>query len=536
MFAAAVVGPGAARPARAYDPATTHAGLTERSVLASGLHRILARRLARPLGLFEPVTLTARDLDPALALPLRMRLGALDPSGGYRPGDDGVATALAWVVAGSVIAQTPAERGQNLFYDPSRGQGLTQAGGLFDVGHSMRLLLDGGGSVREMATGSGFDLTGLPATKWLASPQNDVGLPVFYTALEASGAGETPTARGTALARALLALGGTLSVLQDAGEPAHVRNDFRRAYLGAGGESPFDRGSAFERFVADRFGRAGVPEALAAVNRPTVMAYITAADRQGLADRTQRHFFSDGTVPEDAIVDRESTAADVLRDARASLPYSLPGVPRLDLRGLGQRRYVVALGEVEGQAGRLRLTSQLPASGPHPAARRMLAYERVPGRVRFFLDDAIYADSARSLLPEIGAYGAGLIDHLFRAEIQLDVADGVVRASVSGARGAIRGGEVRIYAEDARGRRRLAGALPARPPVAPPPPPPPEPAPPPAGPAAVPAESDGAPALPPVPVSGPVVAIPPGTRRLAAVLRGEDDAGDLIAVVEQAVP
>ena len=39
------------------------------------------------------------------------------------------------------------------------------------------------------------------------------------------------------------------------------------------------------------------------VQRPTVMAFITAADGQGLADRTQRRFFSDGSLPEDAVVD-----------------------------------------------------------------------------------------------------------------------------------------------------------------------------------------------------------------------------------------
>jgi hypothetical protein len=532
------------RPARAYDPATTHAGLTERAVLASGLHRVLARRLGRPLGLFEPVALMPGELDPAVARQLRVRLAALDPAGGYRPNDDGVAPALAWIVAGAVIAQTPAERGQNSFYDPSRGEGLTQAAGVTDVGNSMRLLFDGGNTVRDMATGSGFDLTGPPATQWLVSPANDVGLTVFYAQLDAAVANETPAARGTALARALLALGGTLSVLQDAGEPAHVRNDFRRAFLGAGGDSPFDRGSAFERFVADRYGRAGVPAAATPVQRPSVMAYMTASDRQGLADRTQRRFFSDGTVPEDAVVDRETSAADILHDARESLAYSLPGIPRLELRGFGERRYVYALGG-EGKTGQLHLTSTLPASGPRPAARRVLAYERVPGRVRFFLDDGVYADSARALLPEIGAYGAGLVDHLFRAEIQLDVADGVVRASVAGARGPVHGGEVRIYGEDAHGLRRLLGTLPARPPaapVAPAPaaPPPPVPAGEDGGTAAAPAaQADGdagtpAPATEPV-VSGPSVAIPAGTRRLAAVLRASDDAGDLVAVVERSV-
>jgi hypothetical protein len=477
--------------AEAYDPATTHAGLTERAVLASELHRALAHRLSRPLGLFEPIVLRRSDLEVGESRTLLGRLDALDPAGGYRPGPDGAAPALGWIVAGSVIAETPAERGQNLFFDPVRGNGLAQAGGLFDLGHGLLMLFDTAG-LRGAATGTAFNLTGRPSIEWLLAPDNDVGLRVFYDQLEAAIAGELPGPRGTALARALLALGGTLAVLEDAGEPAHVRNDFRAAYLNVGGSSPFDRGSRFERYVAETFGRAGVPAAGEPVSRPTVMAYITAADRQGLADRTQRRFFSDGTLPEDGVVDRDTTGADVMKDARASLPYALPALPHLDLRGLGDKRYAYASPQAEA-------ADSLPrAGGAPPPRRRLLAYLRVPGRVRFFLDGSVYVDTARALLPEIGAYGAGLVDHLFRAEIHLGVTGDTVAISVTGARGEVRKGEVRLFAEDDAGRRHpFATAVPS-----------------------------GTPAT---------LTIPAGTRRIGAVLRGEDDAGELIAVAEQPV-
>jgi len=475
--------------ARAYDPATTHAGLTERAVLASELHRTLSRRLSRPLGLFEPVVMRRADLAGLEASTLWGRLNALDPAGGYRPGPDGVAPALAWIVAGTVIAETPAERGQNLFYDPVRGNGLAQAGGINQVGHNLRMLFDAGG-LRGAATGTTFNLTGRPSTEWLLAPDNDVGLRAFYDQLEGAVTGELPGPRGTAFARALLALGGTLAVLEDAGDPAHVRNDFRVAYLGGGSSSPFDRGSPFERYVADTFGQAGVPAAGAPVSRPTVMAYITAADRQGLADRTQRRFFSDGTLPEDGIVDRDTTGADVMRDARQSLPYALPALPRLDLRGLGDKRYVYASAEPDGAAAR--------AGGAPLKRRRLLAYLRVPGRVRFFLDGGVYTDTARTVLPEIGAYGAGLIDHLFRAEIRLEVTADAVAVSIADARGDVRKGQIRLYAEDAAGRRQaFATAFPGTAPTR--------------------------------------LTIPAGTRRIAAVLRGEDDAGEVVAVAEQPV-
>jgi hypothetical protein len=462
--------------ARAYDPATTHAGLTERSVMASGLHRVLARRLGRPLGLFEPVHLRDTDLDHAEARSLRERLGGLDPAGGYRPSADGAASALAWIVAGSVIAGTPAERGRNFFYDPSRGAGLGCADGGAVFSHAVRSLFDDG-TFRKLATGTDFNLTGVPATEWLLSPDNDVGLAVFYRELGAAVATAEPGARSTALARALLALGGTLAVLEDAGEPAHVRNDFAGAFLAGGGDNPFDRASAFERYVAERYGREGLPPAAPAVARPTVLSFITAEDRQGLADRTQRRFFSQGTLPEDAIVDRETTTLEVMRDARGSLAYGLPRLPRLELRTLGQRRYAF-----EGK-------------------RRLLAYERVPGRVRFFLDDAVYADTARAVLPEIAAYGAGLVDHLFRVELALAAKDGGVTVEARGARGAL-DGEVRVFAEDARGRRTELGK------------------------GVVAGAGDGVARV-------TVSAVPPaGTRRLAAVLKGRDAAGELVAVAE----
>jgi hypothetical protein len=447
--------------------------------MASGLHKVLARRLGRPLGLFEPLRLREADLGDAEARALRGRLGALDPAGGYRPAADGVASALGWVVAGSVIAGTPAERGRNLFYDPARGAGLGGAGDGAAFSHGVRALLDDG-TFRALATGTDFNLTGLPATEWLVSPDNDVGLVAFSRELEAAVAAPEAAARGTALARALLALGGTLAVLQDAGEPAHVRNDFVGAYLASGGDNPFDRSSAFERYVAERYGRLGLPAAAAAVARPTVMSFITATDRQGLADRTQRRFFSAGTLPEDAVVDRDTTTVEVMHDARGSLAYGLPRLPRLELHTLGERRYA------------------------YDGSRRLLAYERVPGRVRFFLDDAVYADTARALLPEIAAYGAGLVDHLFRVELAISAKDGVIAVEGRGASGAL-DGQVRVYAEDARGRRTelAAGAL------------------------------AGAGGTARVTLAA---ALPSGTRRLAAVLRGRDAAGDLVAVAESSLP
>jgi hypothetical protein len=503
----ALLGAVAAAPGRAsaYDPATTHAGLTQRAAMASTLHAALAKRFGRPLGLFEPIGFTMASLTHDEQRFLKARLDTLDPSGGYRPGDDGVATSLAWLVAGSVIAWTPAERGQNSFYDPSRGRGLDQGGGVGGFGQSLRSIFDGG-SLRGWATGTDFNLDGPASTAWLQSAQNDVGLLTFYAALEASVTAGDRAARNNALARALLSMGGVLAVLQDAGEPARVRNDFRGAFLHdaqSGTPGPFNRGSAFERFVADSYGIAGVPAPGKPVERPNVLAYFTATDSQGLADRTQRRFFSDGTLPEDGVVDRDTTTQEVMRDARDSLTYGLPGVPHLELREMGRKHYVYAVGDE--RQGRLVLTSQAPRpptkGAPTPHARRLLAYERVPGHVRFFMDRGVYADTARALLPEVGAYCAGLIDLLLRGEAAIKLDGGNATVSVTGAHGTIRSGQLRVFADDAAGVRKEIGSFPAL------------------------ALSNG---------QSVSVAVPAGTRQVAAVLRGEDDAGVLVAAGEQA--
>src|SRR5204863_2180427 len=113
-----------ARRARAFDAATTHAGLTQQAVVASRLHQILGRRLGRPLGLFDQVALHPELLPADERRLLTSRLFALDPAGGYRPGGDGVASALAWTVAGSVIAKSTPGGARNCFFDPSTGRGL----------------------------------------------------------------------------------------------------------------------------------------------------------------------------------------------------------------------------------------------------------------------------------------------------------------------------------------------------------------------------------------------------------------------------
>ena len=68
---------------------------------------------------------------------------------------------------------------------------------------------------------------------------------------------------------------------------------------------------------------------------------------------------------------------------------------------------------------------------------------------------------ARTLLPEVGAYCAGLIDHLLRGEAAIKVEGGNATVTITGARGAIRTGQLRVFADDAAGARKQIGSWPA---------------------------------------------------------------------------
>jgi hypothetical protein len=233
--------------------------------------------------------------------------------------------------------------------------------------------------------------------------------------------------------------------------------------------------------VSQRYGRSGVPAPREVVRRPSYDGFFASADGAGLADRTQRRFFSDGTVPDDVPVDDSTTPREVVDAARATLQFPAPTLGRLDLRAR-EPRYLM----VEG--------------------RRALGYEWIPGRVHFFLDERVYSDAARTLLPEVAGYAAGMVEHLLRGSLALTAADGQVAVALEGVAGGKADGRLQLFAEDSGGRRQ---------------------------PLAV-AEAASASSF----AAGPLFKVTPpaGTKKLAAVLVGSDAAGDLVAFGEVALP
>jgi hypothetical protein len=381
----------------AYD-APTHAGLTERAALAGGLHQRLSSELARALGLYETLQLASGDAE------LERRLAKLDPEGGYSP-DDRKQTALGWLVAGAVLEGVPAERTRNHFFDPATGGGLNQDGRAMRT--RVGAAVSGIGSLRGIFTGSNFDGSGRPSLEWLSAPRdiNDWGLARFLDERERSVSAAAPADREDALVRALLAAGAIAHLIEDAGDPAFVHDDWQKAF---GSD-----GAPYERWVATRYGRLAVPApAPSGAARAHLLEIIHDPAGQGLADRTARRFFSPGSLPA----------------MGAQPPSSLqpPASP-------------------SGYVG--------SADVAHLAA-----YRREAAGIVYWLDQRCHRDYAEALLPEIERAVITAFDLLFRGQLEIAASDGNIEVRAVEAN--LGKGTVSLFADDEKGNRRKLASSP----------------------------------------------------------------------------
>jgi hypothetical protein len=432
-------------PARAYDPTTTHPGLTARAALRSArLHRFLRHEAGLDLGLFAELALDASEIDRRAYHLLRAKHERLDPAGGYRPTDDRQ-RAAGWLLAGTVLADMPASANRHHFYSPVLRTGLDNRHFVLSPMFSLLGTLEGGDSLRQLLTASGFDLSGASALSWIQATENDHSMPRFHEHLAQAISAPRRTQREHHLALALSALGGLLAVLQDMAEPSHVRNDYLGARLQRLGGSVFDRGSRYEAWVAEAYGQRGLPPAPARTVRfARFVEYFSNAAWTGLADLTATAHFSAGTIPAPVSLPVEDPQ-QLPRRLNAALPFAEPRIGALDLACAAARTCYLR-----------------GAHGP------LLAY-RIDERqqeLRFALDARAFAATARHLLPLAEAYSAAAIDFLLRGKLVVEPAAGDALAALNrGPRLAT--GELVWLAEDARGTRRRLGAARSTPPTLP---------------------------------------------------------------------
>lgn len=406
------------RDAYAWEAATTHAGLTEESALSADMHKRLLEQFGAKNGIYSLLTMPEADA-PSLFQILRR----LNPTHGYVPNAKGKMSAIAWLVAGSVVADVPSTQANNHYLDPRSGKSLSgkTAGGL---GRRLGQLVTGVSKISQVRAG------GEPANLWWKSPANGMGFVGFGDQFRKAVRSQSQGERNRHLAGTLLAAGSMLHVLQDMGSPAHVRDD-----LAAQEEqvSPnlHDRGSRFERVAALAFGRLGIPRAKIVPKLSTLDAHFSNAAATGLADITESNYFSSSTLPGTTSVKRDA-GSSVFREAiveRLRRPAPSPH-SRLDM---------VAARNTEGATWR-------NADGVC-----LTRYRLRRAKVKFWIDDDCALEQLEAILPTVAGYGANFLQGLFPDDMSLRKTAGKLTVSVDKERYGI--GTLTFFADTADGTR-----------------------------------------------------------------------------------
>jgi hypothetical protein len=134
------------------------------------------------------------------------------------------------------------------------------------------------------------------------------------------------------------------------------------------------------------------------------------------------------------------------------------------------------------------------------AVPHLARYLRAPDGIHWSLDERCHADYARALLPETARYAAGALELLFRGRLDVAAANGSATVTMHDL--ALKSGTVSVYADVGNGPRRLVRAHKLLAPAA-----------------------DGD--------TIADIALPAGTRRVAAVFRGVDAAGEPLVIVQE---
>ncbi len=411
----AVIAAGASPRAHAWEP-DTHVGLTETAAYASVVHANLIASHGRRLGWYEPLAVPRAE-----AHTLYEALAKIAPQAGAVPDLRGSQTAIAWLIAGTILEGMPAERGRNHYYDPVHQTGLT--------GHD-------GGSVFGarfwgLMLGESLAQSGVPAPSWIVAKENSFSLPRFWDELEKSVTAPEAAERDQHLAQALLCAGGMLHVLEDMGVPAHTRDDLAESLSPLGG-GPADRGSRFERLVELLDGRLGIPNPRPPVRLAHARDYFTDAAHTGLADVTAARWYSLGSLPAEIVVPPSPRSTDVAKLVTSAQRFAEPHPRDLDL--------------ARAKDGAILRDS---------AGDCLANYRFRDGKLGWYFTDECLAQQASAILPVVGGYARGYLDWLFRGALNVTidgptviVTPGLVKLGT---------GKVTVLAETAQGKRVFAG-------------------------------------------------------------------------------
>ena len=460
---------GAAAPARAWDPTTTHVAITEAAARRSAVHLrwMAASELTR--GLYSPLRVDPARLQPSERRLLSQALARASEASGARalggpgacPGASAPAStqrycvvgdawqlpAIGWLELGVLAELTPAARGAHHFVDRLDPSALTWSDAELP-GWLLRLrqARHNGAPLASTINRTGFSGGGPSAIAWLEDQVDLLAPPRLHAHLERAYLAAEPEARQHHLAMALLCAGALLHVSQDLTVPAHARGDASAFFARLSGEAG-DRGLPLQEFARRLYGRRDLPlvadpEAIAAARgRPLVGGLrehlLGGGEHEGAAIFAGRRFFSESSVPAPRFIDD-----DVAADAAAALLLA-----------------DAALDPVEADGARL---------APWPAERGYLlsaqgrplaAFDRDDdGRVRPFLDEVVYRDQAQALLPVAVDLSRSLLDLIWPGWPAIDV-DRAAAAVVLDVDAALVEPALLLIHQDEDGRRQIRGKV-----------------------------------------------------------------------------
>jgi len=322
-------------------------------------------------------------------------------------------SAAAWLELGVLAELSPSARQVHHFIDPEDPTADSWSDP--DLPRwllRLRLARRNGAPLAGSVNRTSFDGHGPSAVAWLKDQKDVVAPPRLYAHLERAYLEGEPEARAHHLAMALVCVGALLHVAQDLSVPAHARAD-AGAFFAALSAAPGDRGLPLQELARVRYGRSDLPlskdpaEIGEARGRPLAQSLLghllgSAAEKEeGLAIFTGGRFFSESSVPAPAFIDPE---ADPQAAAAALLADAL-------------------LDPVEADGAML---SPWPADRGYvlsATGRPLSAFDTDDqGRIRPYIDNAVYDNQMQTLLPKAAATTRSILDFVFPGwpELKLD--------------------------------------------------------------------------------------------------------------------
>ena len=464
-IAALALGLATPRSASAWDPSTTHLGMVDRAVLESALHLrwMAATELQR--GLFTPLRVDPARLSPAERRFLGAALAAGHSGSGVQPlggpgacpgakappatqlfcveGDVWEMPAVQWLHLGVIAEMVPPARAVHHFvdrHDPSRLD--------FNDPQQRPLVLrarqfrHNGAPLAGYITGTSFAGTGPSAIAWLADAADPLAPPRTFQHLELASTHPEPRARDHHLAMALIGLGALLHVLQDMSVPAHARGDVT-AFFASLSSVPGDRGLPFAEVARLSYGRHDLPgrRAPESVNEARGLGlagslrghFLGDAAYEGVAVFTGRRFLSEHSVPAPMFIepthDAQQAAAQLLAGA---------DLDSTELKGAVLGPWPAARGYVKTATG-----------------RPLAAFDTDDlGRVRAFIDEAVYREQFAQLVPRAVEASRSLIDWTWPTwpELLYDAAAGNLDLEVAAD---LQNPELLVFTQTAEGLRTI---------------------------------------------------------------------------------